>query len=455
MAVSDHCKNCLSVHKDPKRPGLPIRMTDRTRRAFLALGVGAFGSAAGCIGRDGGAPRTTPGGVTATTGNETTDRTTATQTTSHSGTAAAHLSFNHAKRLHRINAGFAQHDVASYYLGLLTSPDHAAAFPTDRFENQDAKAFVTDTDFSQAALVVVQDRRSSSHPDLELLGTRREGYTVTVKAQYPGRGGTADITTDTLLVRVPTTEGSVRAASATIQPQHGEPIQFSTTNVYDVVPAFDPAGDLVLRNRDCANAPLSVTITYQGDLFFRDGMNLQPASLRRVGGVFTHPGEWTVAVHIGGETITRSWSLTDGPPGDVLIDVAGDGTVSLSHQATGVDGTSRDTCETNGYPYESSSPTENLDHPVDLWVLDRSDGEHHLTVTIRDNDTEVFSGEFDMRAGYDKVQRAGLLAKKTTYSVEVTTDGGTTVTESVTVREGVKKLTVRVTESGKLTMSLE
>lgn len=427
-------------------------MTDRTRRTFLALGVGVFGSVAGCIGSDGGAPRTSPGGVTPTPGNEPTDRTT-TQTTSHSG-MAGHLSFNHAKRLHRIDAGFAQRDVASYYLGLLTSPDHAAAFPTNRFENQEAKAFVTDTDYSQAALVVIQDRQSSSHPDLELLGAGREGYTVTIEAQYPGRGGTADITTDTLLVRVPTTEGSVRAASATIQPQYGDPVQFSTTNVYDIVSAFDPAGDLVFRNRDCANASLSVTVTYQGDLFFRDGVDLPPASLHRVGGVFTYPGEWTVATHVSGETTTRSWSLTDGPPGDVLIDVAGDGTVSLTHQATGVDEMALDSCETNGYPYESPSPAENLDNPVDLWILDRSEAEHHLTVTIHDNEDQVYSGEFDTRAGYDKAQRAGLLAKKTTYTVEVTTDDGATVTESVTVREGMKKLTVRVTESGELTVSL-
>lgn len=429
-------------------------MTDWTRRAFLCVSAGTFGIVAGCLDGGDGTPTTSPGGSTGPSGNESTDRTPGDQTPTGPRPERAHVAFNHAKELHRLDAAFPQRDVASFYLALLTSADHAAASPTDRFEHQQARSFVADTDFSQAAVVVLQDRRSSSHPDLNLRDTGRDGDTATIEATYPTGAATADITTDTLLVRLPTDDGTVRAASATIRPQHGEPVRLSTLNAYDTVPEFDPPGDLVLRNRDCANAPLSVTVTYDGDLFFRDSVDLPAASLRRVDGLLTHPGEWRIAVRGGGKTVAQSWSLTDSPPGDLLVDVAGDGRVTLSQRSDGVDENSIDTCETNGYPYESSDSTENLDRPVDLWVLDRSDGGHHLTVTIRDGDTEAFSGEFATREGYDKAKRAGLLAKKTTYTVDVTTDDGRNVSESVTVREGVKKLTVRVTESGELAVSV-
>lgn len=423
-------------------------MTDRTRRAFLALGVVTFGSAAGCLSLGGGTSRTAPDGSTSTSGNTPTGQNTGTQI------EAAHLSFNHAEQIYRIDAGFAERDVASYYLGLLTSNDHASGFPVDRFKNIAATTFVDDTDFSQTALIVFQDRRSSSHPDLELLQTRRNGSRVIIKAKYPGNGATADITTDTLLVRVPTDGGAINAASAMINPQFGDPVRVSTMNVYDDGSASDPAGDLVIRNRDCANAPLSVTVTYEGDLFFREGVDLQSASLRRLEGLIVYPGEWTVAVRAGSETTRRSWSLTGDTSGDVLVDVTGDGTVTLSHHATGVDETGLDSCETNDYPYESSNPAKNLDQPVNLWVLDQSGGKHHLTVTIRDGDAVVFSGGFDTRKGYDKAKRAGLLAKKTTYTVKVTLDNETSVSELVTVQEGMKKLEVRVTESEEVEVSL-
>ncbi|MFB6154593.1 MAG: hypothetical protein ABEJ22_01780 [Haloferacaceae archaeon] len=425
-------------------------MTDATRRAFLALGAVALGGGAGCLG---GAPRESSESTT-TAGNETgtADRSTETRTDSPGG--QPRLAFNRAERLHRLDASFPQRDVGTYYLALLTSADHAEAFPTDRFGNEEAAAFVADTDFDRRALVVLHDRQSSSHPDLELLGTNRDGYTVRVDVRYPGTAGTADVTTDTLLVRVPAGDDPVRAAGATLRPQYGDPVRFRTANAYDRLPAFDPGGDLVFRNRDCAEAQLPVTVTRDGDLFFSDGVTLAPASVRRIGGLVSHPGEWTVAVRAGEESHEQSWSVTGGPPGDLLVDVDGDGGVSLERRPDGADGTDLGACETAAYPYESSDPAENLDDPVDLWVLDHADGEHHLTVTIRDGDTEVFSGEFATRAGYDKVRRAGLLAKKTTYAVEVTTDAGATATRSVTVREGAGTLEVRVTESGDLAVSL-
>jgi hypothetical protein len=166
--------------------------------------------------------------------------------------------------------------------------------------------------------------------------------------------------------------------------------------------------------------------------------------------VFAYPGEWTVAVRRSDEPVVRTFSLSEGGPGDLLVDVAGDGSVSIAHRPDGFDGSDPEACETNGRPYESSDPDENLDHPVDLWVLDRSDGAHHLAVSIGDGGTEVFSDTFDTREGYDKANRPGLLAKKATYDVAVTLDDEPTMTASVTVEEGVQKLVVRVTEAGKV-----
>lgn len=417
-------------------------MPDRTRRTFLVMGAGVVESVAGCLGTG------SDGSGTTSPGNETTDRTTRLRS------GAEHLSFDHAKRLHRIGAGFPQRDVASYYLSLLRTDAHAEGFPTDRFDDAEAETFVIDTDYSQAALAILHDRERSSAPDLELIDVRRDGRALTIEARYPGRGGTADITTDTLLVRVPTDGDPFRTVTASVRPQVGDPVQFSSRNTYDVLPAFDPAGDLVLRNRDCSNTPMSVTVTYMGDLFLRDGVDLPPATVRRLGGVFTYPGEWTVTVRASGEPIEQSWSLTDAPPGEMLLDVAGNGTISLTHRPDGVDASALDTCETNGFPYESPIPSENLDRSVDLWVLDHADGEHHLTVTVREGDVEVYNGEFDTRAGYDKIQRAGLLAKMTTYTVRVSTAAGHSVSETVTVREGVKQLAVRVAGSGALSVSL-
>lgn len=405
-------------------------MTARPRREFLALSLGAFGSIAGCVAGTDETPASSP-----------------------APPEAASLSFNHAEPLHRVDAAFPQRDVASYYLAVVTSPDHATTFPTDRFNNQEAVTFVSDTDYSQAAVIILQDRQSSSHPDLELRRDDIEGDTITIDAGYPGDGRTADITTDTLLVRVASDKSDVRRARATIRRQHGDPDRIATRNVYDDVPTFDAPGDLILQNRDCSNIPVSGTVTYEGDLFFRDRLDLPPASRRRVDSLFSYAGEWTVAVRTGGDPVEQSWSLTRGTPGDVLVDVADDGTVSLSHHANGVDATDPAACETTDYPYESADPAENLDRPVDLWILDQSDREHHLTVTIRDGDTEVFSDEFTTEAGDDKAQRAGLLAKKTTYTVLVTMDDEPTVSTSVPVREGVKKLEIRISESEELSIS--
>ncbi|WP_415378582.1 hypothetical protein [Halosimplex sp. TS25] len=194
-------------------------MHGRTRRGFLGLGVGVATALAGCLGDSAG-----PGGTGTPTPNDGTGAT----DTPDRGNSAASLAFNGADRLHRVDAPFPQHDGEDHYLALLTESDHAAAFPTERFQSGDASAFLGETDFSRAAVVVVHDRWSSSVPDLELRDVAVEGSTVSLTSEYPGEGGTDDVTTDTMLVRVRTDGASPTAAEATIHPQYGGSIHLST-----------------------------------------------------------------------------------------------------------------------------------------------------------------------------------------------------------------------------------
>lgn len=428
-------------------------MSEHTRRTVLALGAGLLGGTAGCLGAGG-----TDESPTESPTSTPTDRPPSTvksppDTPPGDGVSVPTLSFDHARPLSRVDAEFPQRDVGSYYLGLVASADHAAVFPSERFDDDSAAAFLDETEFEASAVVVVQDRKGSSHPDLEATGVSLTDGTATVEARYPGEGRTGDVTPNTLLVRVPATD-SPSAARAVVRPQYGDPDRFATTTAYDGVPTFDAPGDLVVRNKDCGSASMTVTVTYGGDLFYRGRADLDPASTRRVTDVVSRPGEWRVVADRGEETTESAWSVPEGPPGDLLVDVAGDGSMTLSRVPDGVDGVS-DACETDGRPYESSDPEENLADPVDLWVLDRAGDGSVLSVTIRDGDTAVWSGEFDTEEGYDKAQQIGLLAKKTTYEVEVAADDGKAVAESVTVTDGVEELVVRVTEGGELVVGVE
>ncbi|MFC7193598.1 hypothetical protein ACFQL4_01410 [Halosimplex aquaticum] len=153
-------------------------MCDRTRRGFLALGAGLLGATAGCVGAD-----------PASAGPTATDRPPGTRTGTESGSAeaVATLAFNHADKLHRVDASFPQRDVATYYLALLTGDGHAASFPTGRFGNAEARAFLRETDFASEAALVLHDRQSSSHPDLELRGVALEGASWPSTAVIPAR----------------------------------------------------------------------------------------------------------------------------------------------------------------------------------------------------------------------------------------------------------------------------
>lgn len=426
-------------------------MTERTRRALLGLCGTALCGLAGCLqsgGSDDGTPTEGEG-----PGDGTATDTPGPGTPSHTpgdGSAAASVSFDGGERLHRVAASFPQRDVGDYHLALLRTSEEATAFGVDRLDDASARALVADTDFEAACVVVLHDRLGSSHPDLELAGAAVDGRTVTVEARYPGTAGSDDVRPNTLVARVET-ERDVDAARCVLNPQYGDAVRFATLSAYADRERFDPAGDLVVRNRDCATARPRVVVTYEGDLFHRSGRPLDPASTRVASGLFSYGGEWTVRVAVDDQqTIERTWSLEDAPPGDVLVDVAGDGSISVEHRADGVGADDPDTCETSGYPYESSDPAENLADPVDLWAIDRSEGSRRLTVTVRDGSTDVWSGTFDLGEGYDKARRANLLAKKTTYEVAVEADDGDSVSESVTIDADSEKIVARVAEDGSL-----
>lgn len=87
------------------------------------------------------------------------------------------------------------------YVTLVTSRSDVERF---RFGELDAEtaAFVNRTGFETSYLIVVQTFPASSHPDYRVEDLRRAGGTVRLSINDSSRGGTSDITVETLLVRV-------------------------------------------------------------------------------------------------------------------------------------------------------------------------------------------------------------------------------------------------------------
>lgn len=121
-----------------------------------------------------------------------------------------------------------------YYATLLTD-----ASATDRFNRsllpEDAAAFVEETDFETASLVVVQAYPKSSVPDYRVESVTREGDRLDVRINDSSDAGTDDITLETVLLRVDHDGDAPR--SAAIETQDG--VAFDTddrivTTGYDV-----------------------------------------------------------------------------------------------------------------------------------------------------------------------------------------------------------------------------
>ena len=98
-----------------------------------------------------------------------------------------------------------------YHVTLVTSREEMDRFNDSlfaesgglrRYLSEDVRPFLNGTDFDEASLVVVEAYPRSSSPDYRVERVVREGDTVTLRINDSSRGGTDDITVETLLVRV-------------------------------------------------------------------------------------------------------------------------------------------------------------------------------------------------------------------------------------------------------------
>jgi hypothetical protein len=98
-----------------------------------------------------------------------------------------------------------------YHVTLVTSPGGMDRFNDSLFAesgglrrslSEDVRPLLNGIDFDEASLVVVEAYPRSSSPDYRVERVVREGDTVTLRINDSSRGGTDDITVETLLVRV-------------------------------------------------------------------------------------------------------------------------------------------------------------------------------------------------------------------------------------------------------------
>lgn len=422
------------------------------RRALLqTLGTTSLGLA-GCLGdgSDGGDSTPTP---------STTPTETQPPTTSYPDTSVESYTWNGAPDMEHRAAAYPQGSVDPYFVAVLRSTSEASAFRdsylanSDRAELQEAAAFISDTDHEKQSIVVVQDAKGSSHPDMELEGVRPAttpaSTGVHVHARYPGEGATADIIQDNLLVRVP---GDPEFARVTLTPQFNDPVTFATQNAIDA-PALNEPRALVVRNRDCTEHSVHIQGMVDETLVTREAVDTPAGSIRVAKAVFGHAATYALAASTEStETATTSnVSITTDDPRHVLIDVDGAGKLTISRM-DGVPEESRIQCEPEQRPYESSDPSQNIADPVDLWVVSQDAEPRTLTATISDGDTRVFSQTFELSGGYDKAREADLLAKKTTYTLTVEPESGGTLETTFTVAESLSKVTIYVNASGEISV---
>lgn len=229
-----------------------------------ALVVAAFLVVAGCLGAGG--PDAAVNSGTTTTETEGTD------------TDAASLPheavvFDHAgEGSPAVEGGIADGSTdgdhrTRYYASLVASRE-----ATDRFDDAvltaEASAFVTETNFSRSVLAVVQAYPASSAPDYRVERATREGEAVHLRINDSAPGGTADVTVETLLVRLP--RGDDPPDRLVVTTETGTTFNSSagvvvpdtaTTTTTSALPTLPYRGDDPAANRD---DPLDVRIRNAG-----------------------------------------------------------------------------------------------------------------------------------------------------------------------------------------------
>jgi hypothetical protein len=384
------------------------------RRQYLALAGGALAALAGCTDAPGDGSSSPTDTSPTPTGTE--------------ATVTGTLTANGTPDLGRLDAPFAQRAVGRYYLAVATAPEHgerlASALAGDE-AGSEAPAFLRGTDYDAASVVCVQEAGSSSVPDLELVSARVAGEAVTLAARYPGTAGTDDITTDLLLVRV--AHPAVRHATVGITPQRGDTTRFSTVGRYGWE-LLDEPRPLVVRNRDCESHPVRVTATVDGELVAETTRPeaYPPASLVRDGAFLREAATHTVRASMGRDTAAKTTLSTetgaDDPQG-VLVDVSGDGTLSVeTRPVKDLPDRASGECEAASLPYESSDPSENVDRAARLQWRNRSAADRELELLVRDGDRTVVSRDVALAAG-GKGRTEALVAKRGVYDTRLALDG--------------------------------
>ena len=94
-------------------------------------------------------------------------------------------------------------NVSRYYVTQVTSEKSTSRFNSSLLDDE-ASSFVAATDYTNESLIVVQAFPASSAPDYRVETLTRKDNTPAVQINDSSAGGTADITVETLLIRLPT-----------------------------------------------------------------------------------------------------------------------------------------------------------------------------------------------------------------------------------------------------------
>lgn len=407
------------------------------RRSFLRLGAAALPLTAGCTG----APRFDSGT------DQLPERTRSSTDTPTPSTDHATHAWNGPPTLTRRDAPYPQGSVGAYFVAVLRTSDEAAAFGQLALD-AGAVEFLSGTEFGDESVVVVQDASGSSHPDLAVYEVRPNGDGVRVGVHYPGRGGTADIIEDNLLVRI---AGEPSFARVTVG-RGEDSATVATANALSAPPLAEPR-PLVVRNLDCAGHRLRIRGRIGGNLVVQQAVETEPGSVTVLDSIFARAASYELDAETATSENDTTASVTfdsDGPAG-ALVEIGGSAGLSVS-ECTSVPEERRIDCETGQRPYESSDPAENIDDPVNLWVVSHDPEARTLEVTIRDGETTAFEQTFELQGGKDKARKAGIIAKKGTYALTVALETGEPVETTVEVTESSSKVTVFVEESGAITV---
>lgn len=351
------------------------------------------------------------------------------------------------------DSSYPQGKAGPYYLALLQGETDVTAFRNAAGSLPDAAdTFLTRTDFEGESVIVIHDQRGSSHPNLAVKSVVRDHVNDTegvhITAHYPGDARTADIIENTLLVRI---AGHPEFARTTIGTDTNAPT-IATANTF-TAPTLERSRSLVVQNRDCQSHRLHVHGMIDGNLVAWESVEVEAGQTTVIENVFRYEATYDLKVRSSTteESTTSTVSFTTAGTRDGIITIDASGTLNVSAVAEPPQ-TGQTECESGDLPYESSDPAENVDDPVDLWVVKQRATPVTLTVTIGESGQQVFERTFELGKGKAKKRVTDLLAKKAVYSVQAESKAGDRATTEFEVDGSVTKLTVHVGDDGEMSV---